>query len=192
MAGSRCQVCTSPDLVAIHEQLLLGAPRRRVARVFGLSHDAMDRHWWKHMPAAMKAAAARATDERGPMSMQALDGEVLLGLAGEQYERSVALLDRLEDQMSVKGARVDARSIVAALREVRQSVETLGKLSFAVQDRPGKPEALEAPAIDAAIRRALETRDVIVTDDEPASSTPGAPRPVLELMPVPDTSDAVS
>lgn len=113
--------------------------------------------------------------------MQALDGAVLLGLAAEQYERSTTLLDRLEADMSVKGKAVDSRSVVAALREVRQSVETLAKLSFAVQDRPGKPDALEAPELDAAIRRALEARDVSV-DDAPASEQ-RAPRPVLELMP---------
>lgn len=174
-------MCTSPDLVAIHEQLLSGTARRRVARVFGLSHDAMDRHWLKHVPAAMKAAAASAEDAAGPITMQALDGTVLLGLAASQYERSVALLDRLEDAMSTPGAKVDTRSVVAALREVRQSVETLGKLSFSVQDRPGKPDVLEDLQLDAAIRKALESRDVKV-EDAPVPEQRG-PRPVLELGP---------
>lgn len=181
----RCQVCVSPALADIHAALLSGIPRRRVARTFGLSHDAIDRHWAKHIPDAMRAAAAIAADAAGPVSMQALDGAVLLGLAAEQYERSTTLLDRLEADMSVKGKAVDSRSVVAALREVRQSVETLAKLSFAVQDRPGKPDALEAPELDAAIRRALVARDVDI-DDTPASDAPHAPRPVLELMPAAD------
>lgn len=113
--------------------------------------------------------------------MLALDGAVLLGLAAEQYERASTLLDRMEAKMSEPLAKVDARSVVAALREVRQSVETLAKLSFAVQDRPGKPDALEAPELDAAIRRALEARDVTVGDAAPTHEH--STRPVLELMP---------
>lgn len=178
----RCQVCASAYLADIHAALLSGTPRRRVARQFGLSHDALDRHWWKHVPDAMRAGAALAADAAGPPSLAAIDGAVLLGLAAEQYERSTALLDRLEADMSVPGKAIDSRSVVAALREVRQSVETLAKLGFAVQDRPGKPEALEAPELDAAIRKALEARDVVVTD-APADDSARAPRPVLELMP---------
>lgn len=178
--GARCQVCISADIVAIHEALLAGVARRRVARNFGLDHSAMDRHWKLHMPAQMRAASARAQDARGPVTIDALSGDVLVGLAAEQYERSEALLDRLEQQMSIPGAKVDTRSVVAALREVRQSVETLAKLSFAVQDRPQRAAESESPAIDAAIMAALRARDVAV--DEPAPESPSVHR-VLELGP---------
>lgn len=178
--GNRCQVCASPDVVQIHEALLAGVPRRRIARNFGLDHSAMDRHWKLHVPAQMRGASARAQDARGPTSIDALSGDVLVGLAAEQYERAESLLDRLEQQMAVPGARVDTRSVVAALREVRSSVETLAKLSFAVQDRPQRAAESESPAIDAAIMAALRARDVAV--DEPAPESPSVHR-VLELGP---------
>lgn len=181
--GARCQVCASVDVVAIHQALLDGTPRRRVAREYGLDHNAVDRHWAKHMPAQMRAASARAQDMGGPTRVDALNGDVLLGLAAEQYERSIALLDRLENDYALSGkngGKVDVRSVVAALREVRQSTETLAKLSFAVQDRPQVADETHAPAIDAAITAALLSRGVEVQADEPEQ--PAYPR-ILELGP---------
>ena len=161
--GAACQVCRHPRLVDIHAALLSGTPRRRVARLYGLDRNAVDRHWWQHMPADMRAAAASAGG--GPVSMEVLDGRVLLGQAAEVYERAVDLLDRLEQQMSRPGARVDTRSVVAALREQRQALETLAKLNYLVADRPTAMEEVERPEIDAAIVRALEARGVEVVGD---------------------------
>ena len=164
--GQRCQVCIDPEVVAIHEALLSGKPRRAVAREFGLDRNAMDRHWRLHVPAQLRAAAARAEDDKGPLRIESLNGDVLLGLAAEQYERSKDLLDRLETQMSMPGAKVDVRAVVASLREVRQSVESLAKLSFSVSDRPAVPVQSTSLAIDAAIVAALERRNVVVEAEQ--------------------------
>ena len=158
----RCQVCIHPQIVQIHENILAGIPRRRVARVFGIDPSAMARHWKNHMPAQMKGAAARAEDEAGPERIDVVNGDVLLGLAAAQYERSKDMLDDLEMRMAQPGAVIDVRAVVASLREVRQAIETLAKLSFAVEDRPARPAASENLSIDAAIIKALEERQVIV------------------------------
>ena len=89
-------------------------------------------------------------------------GDVLLGLMAEQYERSKSMLDALEESMSMPGAQVDVRAVVASLREVRQAIESLAKLSFAVQDRPTQAKQLPNSAIDEAITQALERRGVHV------------------------------
>jgi hypothetical protein len=175
--GRACQVCRHPRLTDIHEALLSGVPRREVARRFGLERSAVDRHFKMHIPDAVRAAAQQA----GPVRMSVIDGGVLLGQAAEVYERAVDLFDRLEEQLST-GA-VDTRSVVAALREQRQALETLAKLNYVVADRPQAPEKVEAPAIDAAIVAALEARRIAVDRVEESAPSPAPPR----ALPPPDT-----
>ena len=122
------------------------------------------------MPASMRAAAARAEDTSGSPRLEMVTGDVLLGLMAEQYERSKSMLDSLEESMSMPGAQVDVRAVVASLREVRQAIESLAKLSYSVQDRPSITTPLPNSAIDEAITAALERRGVRVhsnNDDSP-------------------------
>jgi alanyl-tRNA synthetase len=114
------------------------------------------------MPASMRAAASRAEDTSGSPRLEMVTGDVLLGLMAEQYERSKSMLDSLEESMSMPGAQVDVRAVVASLREVRQAIESLAKLSFSVQDRPNITTPLPNSAIDEAITAALERRGVRV------------------------------
>jgi hypothetical protein len=187
--AQRCQVCIHPNVVQIHESILAGTPRRRVARAFGIEHTAMDRHWKNHMPAQMKGAAARAEDAAGPERIDVVNGDVLLGLAAAQYERSKDMLDGLELRMSQPMAVIDVRAVVASLREVRQAIETLAKLSFAVEDRPARPAASEHLSIDAAIIKALEERQIKVEErTAPQERTPRT-GPPLELLPGPVEAD---
>lgn len=187
----RCQVCVHPNIVQIHENILAGIPRRRVARAYGIENSAMQRHWQNHMPAQMKGAAARAEDEAGPERIDAVNGDVLLGLAAAQYERSKDMLDDLEKRMAMPGAVIDVRAVVASLREVRQAIETLAKLSFMVEDRPSRPVASENLSIDAAIIKALEERQVKVEERQQPEEPERGPRsgPPLELLPGPDDTD---
>lgn len=120
----------------------------------------MDRHWWNCLTEQMRAAAQ---SESTALRLDAIDGGVLLGQAAIIHERSIGLLDELERRLHSDEEEVDTRSVVAALREVRASLESLAKLSFAVQDRPAPPTAEERPSIDAAILQALEKRNVDVT-----------------------------
>lgn len=181
----RCQVCIHPQIVQIHENILAGVSRRRVARAYGIDPSAMARHWTKHMPAQMKGAAARAEDEAGPPKVDVVNGDVLLGLAAQQYERSKQMLDDLEERMNLPGAVIDVRAVVASLREVRQAIETLAKLSFAVEDRPARPQASENLSIDAAIIKALEERQVSVDVRQAPEEREPRVGPPLELLPAP-------
>lgn len=157
----------------------------------------MARHWKSHMPAQMKGAAARAEDDNGPPRVDVVNGDVLLGLAAAQYERSKDMLDDLETRMAMPGAVIDVRAVVASLREVRQAIETLAKLSFMVEDRPARPQTSENLSIDAAIIQALEERQVSV-DKRNAAPTPEEERgprvgPPLELLPaLADRQDVAS
>lgn len=160
--------------------LLTGASFRSTARAFGLDRDAVRRHFLNHMPEEMRAAAEAAQAGAGPVRLEAIEGQVLLGQAAEVYQRAIDLADLFEDKLR-RGDEIDSRSVVAALREVRQALETVAKLSFLVQDRPGRSPESEHPELDAAIVQALMARDFAV---EAPAEEPGAgpgPHRVLEL-----------
>jgi len=112
-----------------------------------------------------------AAENAGPVRIGVIEGEVLLGQAAALYERALELLDDLDRR------GMDQRARVAAYREVRMALETLAKLSFAVEDRGRAPEGSTMPALDAAIIDALRARDVNVD----VRSTPSQPAQVLAL-----------
>jgi hypothetical protein len=62
--------------------------------------------------------------------------------------------------------------VVRALREVRATLETLGKFFVMVEDRPRKQAASERPEIDAAIVAALVARgDMAAAVHSPRTGT---------------------
>lgn len=151
-----------PRVVELHERVLTGElSRRGAAREYGLNRGAMDRHWAKHVPAAMRDALAR--NDAQPKTVAMIQGDALLGQATDVYERAVALFDTLEAEL-LRGGMVDRRAVVAALKEQRGALETVAKLAFAVQDRGSRGVETERPGIDAAIIEALEARDFAVTE----------------------------
>lgn len=96
----------------------------------------------------------------GAHRLDAIDGEALLEQAGRIHVHALGLLERLErDYVSGSTAAAD---VVRALREVRGSLETLGKFFVMVEDRPKKADASSRPEIDDAIILALRARDVDV------------------------------
>lgn len=155
----KCQVCSHPHVDRINEQLLLGAGRRTLARKYAIDRNVFDRHWRNHIPEQIRQAAAAASAEAGPprLSVESIQGDVLLGQAAVILEAASELFLTLNEQLEA-GETVDTRSVVAALREWRASLEALGKLTFALEDRPGRVVESTAPAIDAALMQALEAR----------------------------------
>lgn len=133
---------------------------RSVAHRFGLSPDAVERHWRNHAP-RMAAGAAGSGD--GLERLDVIDGTVLLASMARVVQRAQGLLDNLEDEMTTGEGKVDRRAVVAALREVRQSLVDLAKLNDNVRSQQAGDEAQsEVPSIDAAIVAALQARDVPV------------------------------
>lgn len=152
MSHVQCTVCRHPKVVEINGRLLAGEARARIAREYGLSDDAVGRHWAKHIPDAMRAAQD-VSDGEGLPRLAVIEGEILLGQAGEILIRAKALLASLDRD------DVDPRARVFALAEVRKSLESLAKLNVMVAEQgKGKIAASQAPEIDAAIVRALEER----------------------------------
>jgi hypothetical protein len=73
-----CTVCSHDDRAEIDKALVAGEPLRNVAKRFGTSAAALNRHKGDHIPAILAAAERRAGEQRG-------DG--LLVQATEQRDR---------------------------------------------------------------------------------------------------------
>jgi hypothetical protein len=159
---TQCSVCRHPRLRDIHEAIVAGVSHREVGRRFGLDRNAIDRHVKLHMPQIADAGRVGGGDD-GLDGLDVIDGRLLLAAMVRVHEQARALLANLVLQLEVPGAKVDHRSVVAALREVRQSLESTAKLNFEVADRrEGQGDGEQHEAIDQAIVRALRERDVVV------------------------------
>lgn len=115
----------------------------------------------------MAEAAANAADAGGTQGIDILDGRQLLLAMQQTMMAAVKLYEKLEGELMDETKAVDRRAVVASLREVRASIESTAKLSFAVQDRPSPPEETERGEIDAAILKALAARDIEVAAPAP-------------------------
>jgi hypothetical protein len=78
----KCMVCQHPDRWRIELLKAGGASLRSLAEKFGVSLDAVDRHWHKHVSAEMKASYLL-----GPVQLQEL--------AAKAAEQGVSVLDHL-------------------------------------------------------------------------------------------------
>lgn len=97
------------------------------------------------------------------MTFDAISGEQLLEQAGRIHMHALKLLGSLEAGM-VDGSTAPG-DVVRALREVRGSLETLGKFFVMVEDRPRKTEQSSRPELDAALIELLKARDVHVAQE---------------------------
>lgn len=85
----------------------------------------------------------------------------MLGAMAETHSRALSLLDDLEAQVQAGEGRVKATAVVAALREVRQSLVDLAKLNDSERDRQARTEQTsERPDVDALILDVLAERGI--------------------------------
>lgn len=127
---------------AIDEALLANVPLRAIADQRSVSKSALIRHRDAHIPVEL-AAAKTAT--------AVAHGDALLAQLHGQLELAKAIVDQAEE----KG---DLRTAIAALREVRSTIEASAKLTDALWDRPQANILITAEwlAMRAAIVKALE------------------------------------
>lgn len=122
-----CTICWHEKRPAIERWLYAGRRPSEAARKFKVGDDAVRRHRNNHMPALVKDPEER----RVQMSAQVLsEGQAL-------YEHVLDLLRRSE-------AEGDHRVSLAALRELRHSIELFIKLLGKPRE-PGPPSLLLAP-----------------------------------------------
>ena len=108
-----CTVCAHPDKEAINKELVNGTPYRHIAARFDTSTGALQRHKQDHLPVAL----AMAKEAEEVAQADDLLGQ-LVGLQG----KALSILDTAEQAG-------DLRVALAALREVRATMELVGKVT---------------------------------------------------------------
>lgn len=164
--NSSCVICKHSAIIRINQMLVDGASDRSVAAKYGLSPATIGRHRKKCVAALLRGEADQENDS-------GISGQLLIDQAIQIHKRALSLLDELESRMYSKDEdgqpnKVDVRAIVAALREVRVSLESLAKLHFFVEDRPAPTNPEDMPEIDSAIIKALAERGIGLDDPEPS------------------------
>ncbi|MGO2773954.1 MAG: hypothetical protein ACTIB2_11175 [Brachybacterium tyrofermentans] len=120
MSEVRCKVCSHPDRPEVDRLLAQGATNTGTARQFGVSSDSVRRHRDRHLSSALKAVATRR-ETAG--AVKASDR------AEELYVKAQGILEAAEE------ARQGSLAL-AAIKELRATVELLAKLSGELDERP--------------------------------------------------------
>lgn len=147
-----CHTCKHPQRDEIDERLARGHGTTTLSRQYDIHPDALERHRQNHLPNTI--AAAKQQDREADRGDRLLDQ--LRWLQGKTLH---AL--RQAEQSG------DHATLLSAVREARQTVESIGKMTGAVDDRPQVivtqlPEwsivmsvLAQHPEVRAAVARAL-------------------------------------
>ncbi|PZS15530.1 MAG: hypothetical protein DLM57_12495 [Pseudonocardiales bacterium] len=112
---SDCSVCRHPDAASIDAGLLAGTPIRTVAGTHSLSRSSVHRHRQNHLSA--QAITEPDPDERRePLTLVDVHGQL------------TSLADRLERVVELATRTRKAMAAVAAMRELRQTLEVIARI----------------------------------------------------------------
>lgn len=159
-----CTCCQHAQRRTLDAALVGGASIDSVAAAHGVSRDAAARHRARHIPAALARAKQRAGE--------AADDD-LLGQVVAIRARAEALLDRAE-------AEGDIPAATGALRELRRTVELLGKVTGELAAATG-PKTVNILAVEGW----PELRDAILSALAPYAEARQAVARVLRAEAVP-------
>jgi hypothetical protein len=136
--GRACKVCEHPQRRDIETWLAGGDSLRQIGERTGLSKDALSRHHRDHSPVWLTSVTASQPSE---------------GTVRERIERIIAQLEQI-----MADARAGRRHTVAlaAAKELRASLETVGRITGELDERPTTVINL------ATSEEWLRTREVIV------------------------------
>ena len=117
-----CTICASPQHQAVDQSLVAGTPYRAVAERFAAGPASVYRHQQGHLPATMLKA-------REAQEVAHADG--LLAQLQSLQQKTLEILARAE-------GTGDLRSALAALRELRGTVELTAKLTGQMAGQGGQ------------------------------------------------------
>lgn len=112
-----CKICAHEDRASIDTAIVENTSLRGIAKQFGVSASAVDRHKKKHIPKAL-ASAKRAEEVGGATTLLS------------RIERIVSRCETMFDRADAAG---EWRAAASMAREIRGSLELLGKLSGELQ-----------------------------------------------------------
>ena len=117
---NKCSVCRHPDRETLDRELAGGLTLRDTADKYGLSKDSVGRHKRNHLSKALKAV-----QERREMA----GAQKAVDRAEELYVKAKGILERAEEME-------DGVLGLAAIKELRSTVELLAKLTGELDERP--------------------------------------------------------
>ena len=129
----KCATCSHPDVQAINEAIVAGIPMYKIARQYGMAESSLKAHKKNHLNPAYKAIqdakATRTTSGDAPA-----------------LEQLKALLPTLQNALHWAQGAQDANGnfkvlpnvsqTLAAVRELRATIELLAKITGELDDRP--------------------------------------------------------
>ena len=128
-----CTICANPDIQGIDQALVAGTPYRAVAERFEISPPSLYRHQQGHLPATLLKA-------REVPEVAHADG--LIAQLQNLQQKALEILNRAE-------GNGDLRSALAALRELRGTVELTARLTGQMSTgRPAHVVAQPRPYAD--------------------------------------------
>lgn len=149
-----CTICLHPQLAAIESALLRGETEHGLARLFGVSHDAINRHKGEHMSAALATLGQERVEELGD-TFDRIARSLTTKLAkrfddferDDQLKAALAVSDRLVPALGLLGrasqrfAQTNVSVLVlneigAPVSEARSAVESQRNVAAMVGDRP--------------------------------------------------------
>jgi hypothetical protein len=115
-----CTVCAHDEAHAINVALVHREPYRAIARQYGVTKDALQRHSCDHLPKLLVEAK---------QAVEAADADDLLGEVRDLQTHTLAILEAAE-------ATRQHRTALGAIREARSNLELLAKLLGELDERP--------------------------------------------------------
>jgi hypothetical protein len=110
---SRCTVCNHPRRPEIDAALAAGAPSTRLAALFNLSHDALQRHRASHLPDSLASTPGAEGPTPPPASL--LD-----------QVRALQAMTLISIRTAM--ANGDVRSVFSGVRAARANIELIARL----------------------------------------------------------------
>ncbi len=128
-----CTVCRHAERQAIDKALAAGEPCQAVARRFGISADATERHRKAHLPAAILKAQEAADVAAGDQLFDQVKRQQQR--AEDLYNEARAIQRQARRQRDRGGVLEAIRTATHVLREARRQIELLADLGKAEDTR---------------------------------------------------------
>ncbi len=152
-----CTACDHPNRPAIDQALVAGETYRSIASGTGLSESALKRHKQAHLKPALRAAMAERQEAHTRHAQEAQAAK-----EAKDYDTTEALLDQMRLLRTTAFGLLqkaeqagELRTAVAAVKEVRATLELLLKLAGELRDAPTVTIELTLAKVEVALLAAL-------------------------------------
>lgn len=124
----KCTICQHPELSKINQAIVANESLRSIAKHYGLSPSAVERHAKNHIPATL--VEAKKAEE-------VANADDLLAQVRDLKDKALSILETAEEAGEL-------RTALTGIREARGCVELLAKMLCEMdrreRGRPGRPE----------------------------------------------------